>query len=185
MREIEIKLKAPNLNAIAAKLESLDCVLSDPIQQKDINFIHRNDTHWFETTSGEWVYPRIRIQPGKPHTFTVKKPLSNEMDCIEHELHIDDPIALTSIMELFDYKEGVTVQKTRRTTTYKDYSITLDEVESLGSFIEIEVVVEEGNAEKIQSEMFTFAKETFGLEKDNNVMKGYDILKYYSQNGTK
>ena len=29
---------------------------------------------------------------------------------------------------------------------------------------------------KCREEMFTFAKETFGLERNNHTMKGYDIL---------
>jgi len=182
MREIEIKLKASDLEAVAAKLGELGCALSEPVHQEDINFIHKDDVKWFETTSENFLYPRLRIQTGKSHTFTVKKPLTNEMDCIEHELQIDDVGALRSIMELFGYKEGVTVRKQRRTCVYGDYAITLDEVEQLGSFVEIERVVEDGDPGKIQSEMFAFAKEAFGLEEDRQVMKGYDILRHYANN---
>jgi adenylate cyclase class 2 len=85
-------------------------------------------------------------------------------------------------MNLFGYKEGVTVEKTRRTCTHKDYTITLDEVLGLGNFIEIEKVVFDGDAQKIQDEMFTFAKNILDLEKDEKVMKGYDILTYYKNN---
>jgi hypothetical protein len=52
----------------------------------------------------------------------------------------------------------------------------------LVSFIEIERVLEDGDAEKIQEEMFRFAEENFDLKRDNFVMKGYDILMHYSQN---
>lgn len=176
MREIEIKLKVKDFAAVAAKLKSLDCELSEPKTQEDINFVHKDDTTWFETTSGGWIYPRLRIQDNHPLVFTVKKPLTNEMDCIEHELQIDDPEALKAMMEMFGYRQGVVVKKTRRTCTFKDYTITLDEVDRLGSFIEIERVVDDGDAEKIQEEMFVFAKEMFGLERDDHTMKGYDIL---------
>ncbi len=181
MREIEIKLRAPNLEHISSKLVELGCTISEPTFQEDINFVHVDDKNWFETTKGDWLYPRLRIQPGKPMTFTVKKPISNEMDCIEHELHIDDADALKSIMTLFGYKQSVTVKKSRRTCEYKDYTLTLDEVENLGSFVEIERVVEDGDAQQIQAEMFVFAKEVFGLEQDESVMKGYDILMYYNE----
>jgi adenylate cyclase class 2 len=177
MREIEIKLKAPDLQVVAAKLTELGCTISEPKIQEDRNFVHKDDVTWFETaTVGEWVYPRLRIQPNKPLTLTVKKPLKNEMDCIEHEVHVDSAEEAAGIMKMFGYIPGVTVKKSRRTTKYQDYTITLDEVEELGNFIEIERVVDDGDAEAMQAEMFRFAKEMFGLERDGQVMRGYDIL---------
>ncbi|MEK7463689.1 MAG: class IV adenylate cyclase [Patescibacteria group bacterium] len=178
MREIEIKLKAPDLDQIENKLKELGCVISEQKTQEDRNFIHKDDVKWFEPEIGEWVYPRLRIQNGE-YTFTVKKPVKNELDCIEHNIQIDNPEEIAPIMKMFNYLPGVTVKKKRRMTKYKNYTITLDEVERLGSFIEIEQVVEDGDGEKMQKKMFEFAKNTFGLEKDNYVMKGYDIMMHY------
>jgi adenylate cyclase class 2 len=178
MREIEIKLRVPNMAEVSAKLKGLSCVLSEPKNQEDINFIHKDDTRWFESNSGNWIYPRLRIENNKTYIFTIKKPIKNEMDCEEVEIKIDSPKEIKAMMKLFDYIEGVTVKKTRQTCTYKDYTITLDEVEKLGSFVEIERVVTDGDALKIQEEMFRFAKDVLGLEKDDEVMKGYDILLY-------
>lgn len=176
MREIEIKLKAPNLDLIVEKLKDLGGVISEPKIQEDRNFIHKEDTKWFEPEIRGYAYPRIRIQPGKPLTFTVKMPVKNEMDCIEHEVHIDSAEEMSKIMEMFGYRSGVTVKKVRRSCQLGEYSITLDQVERLGDFIEIERVVEDGDALKIQEEMFAFAKKNFGLERDSFVMKGYDIM---------
>lgn len=176
MREIEIKLKASNLEAIAFKLEELGCKLSDPKTQEDINFVHKDDVRWFEPTSEGWIYPRLRIEDRTSITFTVKKPLINEMDCIEHEIKIDDTEALKAMMEMFGYRQSIVVKKTRRTCVFKNYTITLDEVDRLGNFIEVEQVVEDGDAEKMQEDMFVFANEMFGLERDSIKMKGYDIL---------
>ncbi len=179
MREIEIKLQAPDLKIIEQKLAELGCKISEPITQEDTNFIHKDDISWFKESRGNFLYPRLRKQEGAPLKLTIKKPLSNEMDCIEHEIEVNDAEEVKNILKLFDYVEGVTVKKTRRTCTWNDYSLTLDEVDSLGSFIEIERVMADGDAEKIQKEMFVFAKENFNLERDENVMKGYDILTYY------
>ena len=177
MREIEIKLRAPDLAIVAKKLRALGCVLSEAKTQEDRNFVHKDDVRWFDsTTHRHWVYPRLRIQKGKPLILTVKKPINNEMDCVEHELQVGDARAVAEIMKMFDYYPGVTVKKTRRTTKYKNYSITLDKVEKLGNFVEIERVVKNGNAEKIQNEMFRWAKEVLGLDRDDLVMKGYDIM---------
>ena len=183
MREIEIKLKASDLTIISKKLEALGCVISEPKIQEDRNFIHKDDTKWFESEIRGFVYPRLRIQPGKPLTFTIKKPVKNEMDCIEHEIHIDNADELESMMEILGYRKGVTVKKTRRTTKYKEYTITLDEVEKLGSFIEVERLVDDGDSLAIQKEMFAFAKNTLGLDRDDHIMKGYDILIHHLENG--
>lgn len=183
MREIEIKLRAPNLDKVAAKLETLGAPLSAPVIQEDVNFVHNDDIHWFEPfkSQEEWTYPRLRTQDGIC-TLTVKKPLTNEMDCIEYELHIDDSESMKTILELFGYRESVIVKKVRRICSYQQYTIVLDQVERLGNFIEIEQVVDDGDAEKIQEEMFRFAHDTFGLEKSNHTMKGYDILLHDLEN---
>lgn len=182
MREIEIKLKAQNLETVARKLKKFGCVLSKPKIQEDRNFVHKDDTKWFEPEIRGFVYPRLRTQDGKTFIFTIKKPIKNEMDCTEHELHIDNPKEFKAIMEMFGYVPGVTVKKIRRTCKFKKYTITLDKVEKLGSFVEIENVVKDGDALKIQEEMFRFAKETFGLERDGYTMKGYDILMHHLEN---
>ena len=182
MREIEIKLKAPDLDSVVSRLKELGCEISEPKTQEDRNFIHKEDTKWFEPEIRGYAYPRLRIQNGKPLTFTVKKPIKNEMDCIEHEIHIDNPEELGAIMEMLGYRPGVTVKKARRTSKFQDYTITLDEVERLGNFIEIERMVEDGDALKIQEEMFLFAKENFGLERDDFIMKGYDIMLHHLEN---
>ena len=178
MREIEIKLKASDLTAVTEKLKALGCIISEPKTQEDRNFVHRDDVRWFESVTRGFAYPRLRISPGKPLIFTVKKPVKNEMDCIEHEICIDNARELEKMMEVLEYRKGVTVKKTRRTTEYKGYTITLDEVEKLGNFVEVERLVEDGDALAIQEEMFTFAKNVLDLDRGDHVMKGYDILMY-------
>ena len=73
----------------------------------------------------------------------------------------------------------LTVPGGSTTGTYMDYTITLDDVEGLGQFVEIERVVEDGDAEALQTAMFGFAKDVLGLERDDAVMRGYDILMHY------
>lgn len=194
MREIEIKLKVTDLKPVIDQLEALGCALSAPITQTDINFIHRDDVKWFEPLISDWVYPRLRIESPKDETgtanhesliLTVKKPLKNESDCREHEIRVDDPEEVRGMMDMFGYKEGVTVKKIRRKASLQGYALTLDTVEKLGNFIEIERVIsddeaEKLGAEKIQEEMTTFAEKTLGLKRSDVVLQGYDIQMYYA-----
>ncbi len=183
MREIEIKLSVDDIEGVIKKLEALGCVISPPVFQKDINFIHKDDVNWFkESINTQYSYPRIRVEDEKI-ILTNKKPVTGEMDCLEYELVVDSIDQARGFISLFDYIEGVAVVKKRRKTHYKNYEITVDEVEDLGSFIEIEIVVEhEADPVQIQNEMFDFAKQNFGLEKNEDVMKGYDIMVYHKKN---
>jgi adenylate cyclase class IV len=47
MREIEIKLRAPDLEAVAEKLRALGATFSEAKTQEDRNFIHKDDVKWF------------------------------------------------------------------------------------------------------------------------------------------
>jgi predicted adenylyl cyclase CyaB len=69
----------------------------------------------------------------------------------------------------------VRVVKKRKKTHYKDYEICLDEIENLGTFIEIEKIGNEKDADKIQKDMLDFL-DKLRVSKNDIVKKGYDIL---------
>ncbi len=112
--------------------------------------------------------------------FNIKQPQSNELDCIERETEINDADQMKGAIELLGYHQAIHVVKTRTKTKYQDMEICLDEVEELGSFIEVEKIVE-GEGETVQNELFGFL-ETIGVSKENRVLKGYDTLLYIKQN---
>ena len=51
----------------------------------------------------------------------------------------------------------------------------MDEVEGLGSFIEVEEMTEDGDSEKIQEKLFEFLK-TMGITDEDREQYGYDVL---------
>jgi predicted adenylyl cyclase CyaB len=73
------------------------------------------------------------------------------------------------------YKIAAKVNKTRVITHYDGCEICLDDVENLGSFIEMEKLTKEGDSEKIQEELFTFF-ESLGIKRQDRMISGYDIL---------
>ena len=189
MREIEIKLRVPDLEPIEAKLRALGCAISAPLTQTDINFIHRDDVRWFEPLDSEWVYPRLRIQSqtdtnGNKETetliFTIKN-LSGTSDC-QNTSFMDDPEE--ALNDEYVWFEDVTVKKVRRTTSPEPRFCSRRR--RLGNFIEIERVITDQEAaqqgaEKIQEEMTAFAEKMFGLKRIQVVLQGYDIQMYYAQ----
>ena len=174
-KEIEVKARAEDLKLIGRNLEKIGCVLSKPLTQRDIIFVVANYGNFTEFQPGKNIL-RIRESGGK-FLLTLKQPQSNELDCIEHETEIADPDEMKRVLLLMGYQEIVRVNKTRIKTNHNGWEICLDELEGLGSFIEVEKIAEEENAEAIQNELFGFLK-TLGIKKENRITHGYDTMVY-------
>lgn len=172
MREIEVKAKVRDETLLLKNIAAFGISLSNPISQKDIVFSPKGtapDAEFIEQAL------RIRDQDGKI-IFTYKKPgPSNHLNKIEIETAIGDAEAMANICKAIGFEEIVRVNKTRQKAEYKHYEICVDKVENLGTFIEIENLVESGDAEAIQEEIFEFMK-SLGVEPEDRVFKDYDLL---------
>ena len=63
----------------------------------------------------------------------------------------------------------VTIDKKRIETKYNDFNICIDDVEKLGSFIEIEIVTsEEGMANYYEEKMIDLCRK-FGIDSNNRL----------------
>ena len=175
--EIEVKAKIKYFGQIKNKLKEMGCVLFEPIVQDDYIY-NKKGIDLYKGYDGSPVL-RVRVQ-GKKILFTLKKNRSNELDCIEKELEISNKETMEDIFELLDYEKTVEVHKKRIKTNYKDYEICLDEVEELGSYIEVEKMSDE-DGEKVQSELFDFLQ-TLGISKEDRVFNGYDTLIWMKNN---
>jgi predicted adenylyl cyclase CyaB len=78
---------------------------------------------------------------------------------------------------LMGYKEAVRINKTRIVTHYNGCEICVDEVDDLGTFIEMEKLTEDGDVDLIQEDLFRFF-ESIGINRSDRVTSGYDILKF-------
>lgn len=79
---------------------------------------------------------------------------------------------------LLDQEEMVRINKTRISSQYNDYQICVDDVENLGSFIEVEVLIPDADADKsdqVQEELFTFLT-SLGISPDDRATVGYNTL---------
>ncbi|KKT40680.1 MAG: Adenylate cyclase [Parcubacteria group bacterium GW2011_GWA2_44_13] len=122
---------------------------------------------------------RIRESNGK-FLFTVKQPQSNELDAIEYETEISSSEEFEKALILMEYKPIVEIQKIRRKAKFNDFEICLDEVKGLGSFIEVEKITEDDDANRVQDELFGFLK-NIGVDEKDRVLQGYDTLIYLKQ----
>ena len=100
----------------------------------------------------------------------------------EHETHINDIDILNKIFGALGYKELVTVKNTKHTVEIGEYEITLEEVENLGNFIEIEYKgqkdVDKNQVESVKEEMRNFLRQKkVGFGDEMNAGKPELLLK--------
>lgn len=177
-KEIEVKAKTNNLDAIAQKLKGLGCVVSDPVIQNDTIFVDDNYGQFDEFQPGKNIL-RIREAGGK-YLLTLKLPQSNEQDAIEHEVEINHYAEMENMLQLMGYHQAVQVRKTRRKTTYRDWEICLDEVDGLGSFVEVEAITDDVDVIDLQNQLFDFLL-SLGVRAEDRITNGYDTLIYRMQ----
>lgn len=173
-KEIEVKAKVRDPKLLFDKIKSLNINLSEKIVQNDETFVDSNFGDYSKFQSGKNIL-RIR-KNNERYIFTLKQPQKNELDCIEKETDIIDPEEFRDALILMGYKPVVKINKVRRKAKYNDYEICVDEVEGLGTYIEVEKITDENiNSEQVQEELFDFL-ENLGITKDDREIHGYDTL---------
>jgi hypothetical protein len=75
------------------------------------------------------TFARLRTQGGR-HLFTVKRPLDNEMACVEHETEVTDRVAMHQAVLAMGFVPTVRIVKVRRTAVIGDVVVCVDDVEA-------------------------------------------------------
>jgi adenylate cyclase class 2 len=175
--EIEVKAKLKNKATVIEKLSALGCQFSNIKTQDDMVWVEKTGS--LEDFLSNKVFLRIRIQNGEKVIMTAKSPKAKEgnesLVKREHEVIVSSADEARNILSMLGLQEAVRVVKKRQTAKYRGYEICIDEIENLGSFVELEKIAETGDAAQIQKRMFEFL-ETLGILPEDQVKKGYDIL---------
>lgn len=183
MREIEIKLRANDLEALAQALTERGCSLSELISQHDTIYSKSGSAAEFTEAREGDIILRIRRLSNRAE-FTLKQQRSSEMDNIEYETKIADPEILHQMLLTLGWKPVVEVKKLRRKCKLGECEICLDQVEHLGFFAEFEKLIaddDDTDPESVRNELFTIA-ETLGLSRNDEEIQGYDTQIYQSRN---
>jgi len=174
MREIEIKASVADVDKLIDRIEGLGAKLSDSVYQKDDVFTRGDKIGGVGS-----VFVRVRQETKNgvsKSIFTLKKMVNGHGDKIECETEISDPENMLRAIAEMNFKPYTTIAKTRRETKIGEYSICVDEVENLGSFVEFERLVHENaDHDQIVDDLWAFADQ-LGVNCDNAVSKGYDVL---------
>jgi adenylate cyclase class 2 len=154
------------------------CKLSEPIRQHDLIYSKAGSTEEWEDSKVGHIVMRMRRQDNDS-IFNLKQQRSTELDNLEIETKVADADAIHKILEILGYSPQVEVKKIRRKGKVGEYEICLDEVEGLGSFVELEKLTSEDvDPEQVQEELLK-TLESFGLSRIDRETRGYDTQIYH------
>lgn len=127
-----------------------------------------------ETFPYEWLSLRFR---GNECTLCYKhfypEGAEKHSHCDELETVVEKPESMHKILLAFGFEEAVTVKKQRLTFVPNDrFVICLDDVEGLGTFVEVEALRDLGGVERTNSLLTDFSVE-IGLDLSRTDHRGY------------
>lgn len=159
--EVEQKFRVADVTAVVAKLRELGAVPCDAIDQVDHYFAHpaRDFAHTDEAL-------RIR-RVGQQNFITYKGPKIDRVTKTRREIEL--PLAggnesathWTSLLQALGFQAVAAVRKRRKhlDLTWLDatIAIALDQVDGLGSFIELELIADESMLDEAKSRVQSLA----------------------------
>ena len=173
MREIELKFKVDNLDVLINKLKEEQCEISAVKMQNDTIYVQNLD----DTESKEGsVWLRVRKENDKIE-LNYKKQSKKKMESEEIEFEVSSYELANQFLKALGYLPWVEVNKKRRYSKYKEYNICIDEVEKLGSFVELEILVDKDNKEDYELALLEVAKK-LGINPDKRINSHYDTMIY-------
>ncbi|MDB5194992.1 MAG: putative Adenylyl cyclase CyaB [Parcubacteria group bacterium] len=178
MREIEIKAHLRERAVIIEKLKELGCAMGEPVAQEDIVYVKRAGS--MDEFLGNDLFLRIRATKGET-IFTLKyhpdrTQNGNSLSMpLEHELTVSSRPELEAMLALLGFTPALRIYKERQTSHYQKWEICLDDVEELGSFIEVEQLAEhEEDVGPVSDSLIAFL-ESLGVAAADIGAKRYDV----------
>src|SRR5262249_18003229 len=124
-------------------------------------------------------FARLRTQNGQ-HLFTVKKPMANEMACLEYESAVADRDQMHAALIAMGFYPTVRIVKTRRTGVLTDLSLCPDGGERVGLFLEVEQLTARGGCGDIAQQRLDAFVQSLGVPLQRNT-DTYDSLIHAAQ----
>lgn len=172
MREIELKFRVDNLDIFLEKLRSLGCEISDYINQADTIYVENLDNT--DSVEGS-IWLRVR-QVNDKIEMNYKRQAAKKSESQEIEFGVDDYEKANSFLKALGYNEWVRVNKRRRYSKYENANICIDEVERLGSFVEIEYLIDEDDKNANYEEELLKIAEHLGIDTSKQINSHYDTM---------
>ncbi len=170
MIEVEVKLPVKDPAALENKIKQMRMKSAGEKKQLDI-YYNAPDRDFAKTDE----VLRIRIENDKNYLTYKGAKLDGKTKSrreIEIEIEAKAVKKLRSLLSLLGYREIAAVNKIRRVYKFRGLKISLDRVEQLGSFIEVEVPAVEKNFETKRKQVFDLLQ-TLGLSLKDSIQQSY------------
>ncbi len=172
VREVEVKYRIRDAEALFAALKRRGIEPGPPVGQDDQAYAP--DGWAYGDARCGVPFARLRTVGGR-HVFTVKRPAENVLSCEEYETVVADRDQIHHAIVAMGFWPTVRIVKTRRTATFGDLVLCVDELDGLGVFLEVErMVPSDVPGEGVQDELSRFVA-SLGIEADQTGQT-YDSL---------
>ena len=170
MYEVELKVRADH-DEVREQLDEADATLVGTAEQGDV-YYDAPDRNFAETDEAL----RVRTERTDEETetrLTYKGPLVEQASKTREEAKttVGDSDALSDILSGLGYEPAAEVHKERTRFRMREYTVTLDRVDGLGEFVEVETEVE--NDIETAREGARDVMETIGLDPDEQIRTSY------------
>lgn len=172
MYEVEVKVSTPH-EPVRERLQTIDATPLGTVVQED-TYYDAPDRDFAETDEALRIR-RETDDDGQTRTqLTYKGPLVDDASKTrtEAETTVGDTTALTAILEGLGYTPAATVRKERVRYEVDEFTVTLDAVDGLGTFVECETTAPEAGIERARTGAFDLL-ERLGLDPDEQVRTSY------------
>jgi adenylate cyclase, class 2 len=166
MYEVEQKFPVPNLSVLRLRLAAMNVAVSAPHEEADLYFQH--PARDFAKTDEAL---RLRRKAGR-YFITYKGPKIDATTKTRREIELPLPsgektlASWTELLEALGFRQAAEVRKSRSKAMVpwegRQIEASLDEVESVGTFAELELVAESDGIEAAKASIASLA-EALGL----------------------
>lgn len=161
MREVEVKYHVQDAESLLVALKERGIELGGAVHQDDQAYAPAGWCYGDGKLGVSFV--RLRTVGGR-HTFTLKRPAENALSCAEYETGVADREQMHRAIMAMGFKPTVCIAKARRTAGLPGLSLCVDEVDGLGTFLELErIVADDVPGEAVQAELAAFVA-SLGIE---------------------
>lgn len=172
MIEVEVKAKIDNFEDMRKKLDTIGAIKTKEEFQEDIYF---NSPIVDFAKTDEALRIRTTKQDDEKHIFITYKGAkidSKSKTREEIEFGIEDSEKCAKTFEHIGFKKVRAVRKNREYYSYQNFEISLDDIEGLDPYMEIEVGLEDGSD-------YTQAQDSiFELFEKLGITKGFERTSY-------
>ena len=174
MYEVELKVEADH-ERVRAALEAAGAAPVDRVRQVD-SYYDAPHREFAETDEALRLRRETELDgDGETTTkMTYKGPLveAESKTREEHETAVADGDAAAGILDGLGFEPAATVEKERERFDVDGYTVTLDTVSGLGSFVEVEREATEAEIEEVRAGAEELLRE-LGLDPDEQIRTSY------------